>query len=186
MHVLCEIEASTEAVFHLTHQFTRNFTELLQLLTQIEDKYRIKDKRLQKAMNYIRTNYQNNIVQSELARHVGLAPSTLARMFKELTFHTFKQILNEMRVVQAVTMIWETNESLENIAFDCGFGTNRTFTREFRQNTGFTPADFRDICNKSMHIDTDSKTFSLRYDEKSGYTKAGNEINHYRSVVAAY
>lgn len=186
MHVLCEIEASTEAVFHLTQQFTRNFTELLHLLTQIDDKYRMKDKRLLKAMHYIRTNYQNNIVQSALARHVGLAPSTLAQKFMELTHRTFKQILNEVRVAKAVTMIWETNESLENIAFDCGFGTGRTFTREFRQNTGFTPSDFRDICNRSLQIETDSKTFSLRYDEMSGYTKAGDEINHYRTVVAAY
>ena len=60
---------------------------------------------------------------------------------------TFREILYKVRFSHAIKMMIETDELLESIAFSCGFGTRRTFNREFRQFTGFVPSEFRNLYN---------------------------------------
>lgn len=173
--------------------FSRDFSEMLAHLTHIDAYDYVNDKRLQKALEYIEKNYQQTIIQSEVAELIGLTPSQLAKLLREQTHMTFTEILNEVRVAHAATLICETNDSIELIAFDCGFGTGRTFTREFRQFTGFTPADFRDMYKKIMQAGsfarpfippvTGEKTRNSHNDERGGYRNAGNELCHYRSMV---
>lgn len=189
MYLTCKVHpASVENNdFHHTLRFAREFRKLFHNLVCLEDIDRIKDTRLLKVLDYIQNNYQKNISQSDAAQHAGFTPSTLSRVIRQQTFRTFTEILNEVRIAHTVKLIWETDEPLECVAFDCGFGTGRTFTREFRQHTGFTPSDFRVICNKLSRIDMDGNTTHfLRYDEIGGYRQAGNEINHYRSAAIGY
>ncbi len=128
--------------------FAHDSREIFAYLTQINAYDYVNDKRLRKALEYIKTNYQQTIIQAEVARYVGLTPSKLAKLFREQTYMTFTQIVNEVRVAHAAALIYKTNDSLEVIAFNCGFATERTFTREFRQCIGFTPVDFRDSCKR--------------------------------------
>lgn len=188
MNVPCRIHPAVvdETNYYHSDQLACDFREMLKHLSLIEEKYHIKDKRIMKALEYIRANYQKNILQSEVAIWVRLTPSKFAKKLKEQTFLTFTEILITERIAHGVKLIWETNEPLELIAFDCGFGTGRTFTRDFRQFTGFTPADFRDMCSKQMIHREGGNMQYLYIDEKCGCRQAGNETNHYRSVPIVY
>ncbi|OJV38375.1 MAG: hypothetical protein BGO29_15540 [Bacteroidales bacterium 36-12] len=127
--------------------FELEFRKLYANLTYLENLKLIKDKFVQKALDYIFQNYQDNIELKNLAAHVGLSPQRISQKMKKKTLCTFREILYKVRFSHAIKMMIETDELLESIAFSCGFGTRRTFNREFRQFTGFVPSEFRKLYN---------------------------------------
>lgn len=185
MNVFCKQQLAVADAYssYQTQHFSRVFQHLLYELIHVADTYQVTDKHILIALNYIREHYRDQIEHKEVARFAGLTPYSLCKLFKKLTYLTFTQILNEVRIAHAVALIWTTNENLETIAYDCGFGTGRTFTREFRMCTGYTPADFRELCSTYLLREVEGKAGGISVDEVTGYTQAGNEDNHYRSVA---
>lgn len=185
MNVYCKQQLAVGAAFshYQTQYFTRDFQCYRYNLMHVTETYQVTDIHLQKALNYIREHFRNQIEHKEVARMAGLTPSSLSKLFKKMTCLTFTQILNEVRIAHSVKLIWTANENMETIAYDCGFGTGRTFTREFRMCTGYTPVDFRTLCRRCIVSEEERKEGALSMDETAGYTQAGNENNHYRSSI---
>ncbi len=46
-------------------------------------------------------------------------------------------------MARATQLLTETDEPIEQIAFDSGFNNRRTFNRIFRDEYGMSPSDFR-------------------------------------------
>lgn len=182
MNVPCKQQLAVADAFspYQTQHFASDFHDYLYDLIHVADTYQVIDIHILIALDYIREHYRDQIEHREVARLVGLTPYSLSKLFKKLTYLTFTQVLNEVRIAHAVELIWTTNENLETIAYDCGFGTGRTFTREFRMCTGFTPADFRELCSRSILRKVERKGGALSIDEVAGNRQAGNENNHYR------
>lgn len=78
-----------------------------------------------------------------LAMKTGLSPQKLARLTKRLFSLTPTQLITKIRITAACQMLANTNHSVSNIAFDCGFRDHSAFTRSFRSALGFTPTDYR-------------------------------------------
>ena len=49
----------------------------------------------------------------------------------------------KFRINKAVRMLLQTNESVTNIAIDCGFETISYFIKKFQEEMGITPKNFR-------------------------------------------
>lgn len=56
---------------------------------------------------------------------------------------TFLQFVNGYRLARATQLLTETDEPIEQIAFDSGFNNRRTFNRVFRDEYEMSPSDFR-------------------------------------------
>lgn len=173
-----------ETVANLKQEFSTSFGELLNRLLYIDDNYGTRDRRILSILNFFRTNFRDVIVPSEIAWNVGLTTYSLSRLFRAQTSRTFTDLLTEVRVKSAARMIWETDEPIENIAYDCGFGTGRSFTREFRKYTGFTPSDFRVHCLRLLRFYSENNHAEAFSAGTYGYNKADNEVYHYRYIVA--
>lgn len=77
------------------------------------------------------------------ASRAGLTPPRLARLTKRLFGLTPGQFITKSRIMAASRMLLESDNSVAEIAYACGFYDHSAFTRAFRSATGVTPTQFR-------------------------------------------
>jgi AraC-like DNA-binding protein len=95
------------------------------------------------AVNYIHTNLQNEFELADVARHCCMSLSHFAHLFKDVMRCSAIHYRNMIRVEQALDRILHTDESIEKIAFDCGFSSLSFFRDFFKRCYGHAPAYFR-------------------------------------------
>jgi len=100
-------------------------------------------RRVEKIMAYMNNNFNQNITLNEAAKIAGMTEVSLSRFFKLRTGKTFVDTLNEVRLGHASRMLIETTESVNEIAYKCGFNNLSNFNRIFKKKKDSTPKDFR-------------------------------------------
>lgn len=98
---------------------------------------------VKKAINYIQSNFSKQLTVNEIAKHVGLSPSHFMNVFKQHTKVTCIKYINSFRLNIAETILKETDESVLQIAQDCGFNNLSLFNREFKKAYFTTPTQYR-------------------------------------------
>jgi AraC-like DNA-binding protein len=90
---------------------------------------------------------------STLAQHTGYPAKTLSIVLNQYIGKSFSEYLNEYRVSEFKQRIMEPGHghlTITGIAFECGFNSQASFQRIFKQTTGMSPSEFR---NKRAAID---------------------------------
>lgn len=60
------------------------------------------------------------------------------------TFHcNFNTYVNGVRLNYVAALLQDTNESITKLCFDCGFESQRTFNRVFKERYKITPREYR-------------------------------------------
>ncbi len=93
---------------------------------------------VQKVRAYIDANYAQPITLSELADHVSFSRYYLLRMFRKATGISPHLYLESVRVRNAQRLLVEGN-SIVDVAYQVGFGSQSHFTQRFKQIIGVTP-----------------------------------------------
>jgi putative ABC transport system permease protein len=81
-----------------------------------------------------------------LAEKLGLTTHELSRVLNSALKKSFNDFINEYRVQEAIRKMQDPaydHITLMGIAYDCGFNSNNTFYRAFREVTGKTPAEYK-------------------------------------------
>lgn len=99
--------------------------------------------KIQNALDFINTNYTDNITLSETAVQAELQISQFSKLFKHMCGMSFVTYLNYVRVSKAEEMIIHTMVPITDIALECGFNSIRNFNRTFKKLKGITPSDLR-------------------------------------------
>ena len=99
---------------------------------------------LRKAERYIWENYTRKISLQEIAAASGLSAPYFSTIFKEEMGENLSNYLNRLRVEKAAAMLATTNLPISGIASACGFEDQSWFSKIFKNNTGFTPAKYRE------------------------------------------
>jgi PAS domain S-box-containing protein len=97
------------------------------------------------ALEYLETHCEEAISPSSLARRAGLPPVRFARLIKRIFRLTPNQLILQTRLNAAVRLLTETNRSVAEIAYSCGFYDHSAMTRAFRSATNMTPTQFRNV-----------------------------------------
>ena len=98
---------------------------------------------IQEAVTYIRNHYAAGLTVEELAGYLGVNRSYLYTLFKNKLQLSPKEFLTKFRISRAREQLILTEESVENIAVACGYHSTLAFTKNFKQETGMTPTEFR-------------------------------------------
>jgi len=102
---------------------------------------------LRKAERYIWENYTRKISLQEIAGASGLSAPYFSTIFKEEMGENLSNYLNRLRVEKAAAMLATTNLPISGIASACGFEDQSWFSKIFKNNTGYTPAKYREQGN---------------------------------------
>lgn len=95
------------------------------------------------AAKYIRSNFSRTITLKETAAKVKLSENYFSKLFKEKTGFGFAQYLIDIRLSEASKLLTDTNFSITEIAYRCGFNDSSYFTYQFKKHKGVTPFKFR-------------------------------------------
>lgn len=105
--------------------------------------YQIKTDRLTAVFEYVKRNFKQDISLDEIAEVANLTPTSFCRMFKAKTNKKFVEYLNEIRVSNACKYLIETEHTMSEIAYECGYKTASNFNKLFKKHTGTTPKEYR-------------------------------------------
>lgn len=102
---------------------------------------------IEHALELIRTHYFEPITVEQVATLNGYSKSNFCKTFKSITGDTFHNILNRERITNACHLLQNTNNSIEDIAYQVGFNGAKSFCRVFKSITGLTPGTYRKSSN---------------------------------------
>ena len=94
-------------------------------------------------MDYLNKNFDKNVSLAEAARLAAMTEVAFSRFFKLRTGKTFVDTLNEVRLGHASRMLIETTQSINEVAYKCGFNNMSNFNRIFKKKKQCTPKEFR-------------------------------------------
>jgi AraC-like DNA-binding protein len=81
----------------------------------------------------------------DLASKVNLSPGYLSDLLKKETGLNAQDHIHYFLIEQAKNILAQTNKSVSEIAYSLGFEYPQYFSRLFKQKTGKTPLEFRNI-----------------------------------------
>jgi AraC-like DNA-binding protein len=88
-------------------------------------------------------NFRETIFQADVARRVGLSPAAFSRFFRRATGRGFTETLNDIRLGHACEMLRETDRTVAEICYECGFENLANFNRQFRRRHTLSPREWR-------------------------------------------
>jgi AraC family transcriptional regulator len=98
---------------------------------------------LERAREYLDTNFVKNTSLQSIAELVGVHPVYLAREFRSHYHLTIGDYVRQLRIQSARHQISESDASFIEIASAVGFCDQSHFTRTFKRLTGMTPTQYR-------------------------------------------
>jgi AraC-like DNA-binding protein len=93
--------------------------------------------------DYVQKNFHNKIMLDEVSQLVNMSNVSFNRFIKKRTGKTFVDYLNANRISHAAIQLIESDDSVSQIAFDCGFNNIANFNRVFKKMKNCTPSEFR-------------------------------------------
>jgi AraC-like DNA-binding protein len=98
---------------------------------------------VEKAARHIRDK-NNTLGLTELARHAGLSPARLSRLFKQQTGVALVDFRNRQRVEKFLAL-YRTGQRMTMLdaALEAGFGSYPQFHRVFKRVLGCSPGSYR-------------------------------------------
>lgn len=92
---------------------------------------------------HINENFNQHISLDEIADLVSMTVPAFCRFFKKTTGKTFTKMVNEYRVVHATKLLSESQTSITDICFECGFNNFSHFNKMFKEFTGKSASKYR-------------------------------------------
>ncbi len=129
-------------LFRVLQEFTKVSYESLEAKQYLALSV-INTERVREVYKIIQASYHANISTRQVAQKIGMTESSFCRFFLKSTGKTFKQALTEVRIQNACNLLVNTDASITNIAFDCGFNSLSLFNRLFKRIIDNTPNRYR-------------------------------------------
>ena len=101
--------------------------------------------RINKVCLFIQHNFQNKVYLKEVAALIYLTESNFCKFFKKATGKTYSDYLNEIRINEASRLLIQTDKTISQISYECGFETLSYFNRVFLNKMHMPPSKYRKI-----------------------------------------
>lgn len=101
---------------------------------------------LKKAMEEDRLYLNSNLNLNMLAQHTNLTQKIISAVLNQHVHKSFNEFVNEYRVAafkEKIQLQQMENFTIAGIAYECGFNSQATFQRTFKEATGTSPSEFR-------------------------------------------
>lgn len=94
-------------------------------------------------VHHILENLSEPLSAKDIAGVVGLHPNYALNLFTQVMHVPVKKFVVRMRLVRARALLFESNLSITNVAFQSGFTSLSQFYEHFRNAYGITPREMR-------------------------------------------
>lgn len=98
---------------------------------------------MRRIADYLELNYGQKLRQQDLADLFHLNKDYMCRRFKETFGEGMVNYLNGVRIRRAQELLVDSDLQIQEIADEVGFFDTKYFSRQFKKETGSTPAEYR-------------------------------------------
>lgn len=103
--------------------------------------------RLGKITAYVMNNFEREISLPEIAGIANMAVTTFCNFFKDQYRVTFIEYLNSVRIGHACKLLSGSDQTIVQVAYECGFNNLANFNRQFKKYKKMTPTEYRKTVN---------------------------------------
>ncbi|MBQ7039546.1 MAG: AraC family transcriptional regulator, partial [Clostridia bacterium] len=112
--------------------------------TELLDAISIRELSLtEKIQNFLERNCSNPISLEQIAKEMGMDKFTLCKHYKKETGKTVMDTLKSVRMRRAKRLLRYGFEPISEIGKQCGYDSVSYFIKNFREETGCTPLQYR-------------------------------------------
>lgn len=80
----------------------------------------------------------------DMAKTACISRTECFRCFREILNKTPSEYLNEYRLAMAATLLSDTDKTLSDICYSCGFKSPSYFGKRFKERSGMSPKKYRE------------------------------------------
>lgn len=120
-------------------------------LVQIEGNSR--EARVGTVIDFVSQNYSEDIDLERAASMAGMSVAAFSRNFKKVAGSNFVEFLNRVRIGQACSMLYATDDPVSSICYEVGFQNLANFNRHFLKLKDMTPTAYRGIARAELRTD---------------------------------
>lgn len=99
--------------------------------------------KLKKVLSFLRDNYEQQLSLDDMAKAADMSPKYFCYFFKEKTGKSPVGYLNGYRIEKASQKLLNSDLSVTDIAYSCGFNDLSYFIKTFKTQKGISPTKFR-------------------------------------------
>lgn len=114
-----------------------------------------------RVISHVNENLAKKISLTDMAKDLGYSPKYLSNCINKLFSMGVSTLVSCLRTERAKYLLRTTNKSGIEICFECGFGSERSFHRQFKEITGISPRSYR----IRFHNVSINSGFVTRYDK---------------------
>ena len=92
---------------------------------------------------YMNTHFKEPLTLNSVSKAIGYSSGYISHLLGNIPSLNFNVLLSTLRIEYAKHRLVTTDASVLEIALECGFATERSFYRSFRQLVGVTPLKYR-------------------------------------------
>lgn len=100
---------------------------------------------INKILEYINDNYWKGINVNSIVDYIGMNRSYLSTMFQKQMGITLKNYLTIFRLSRANELLDMTDDTVEEIAYHCGYDDPLIFSKAYKKRYGMTPTQHRKL-----------------------------------------
>ncbi|HAR79534.1 MAG TPA: hypothetical protein DCR21_01760 [Succinivibrionaceae bacterium] len=135
--------------------------------------------RLPLLFRYMYDNFSREITLEEMADTMDLSPKYFCRFFKKITGRRPVEYLNRFRLECAAIRLVTESESINEIAYSCGFKDPCYFAKSFKSFKGMSPSEYRSCSTKNQNASHQKKKAydsAAVYDRTALYEESAQEL----------
>lgn len=130
LKILDTLAHSRESHYILHDQYTNTFKE-------------VETDRMNRVYEYVLKNFRKKISLEEIATILHMTATSFSRYFTIKTSKSFSRFIIELRIKHACKLLLESDETIAQICFECGFNTLSNFNKQFKAEMNRTPSQYR-------------------------------------------
>lgn len=101
------------------------------------------DDLLSKIFRFVELNFNGNCSLAALSKNTSYHYVYLSKFFKQCTGISFTDYVNRYRISEGCYILQNSDQTILQTAYDCGFDSLRSFNRNFKSIMGVTPSEFK-------------------------------------------
>ncbi len=124
--------------------------KLLSIVTITQSDGSSRQTRIAEVVNHMTNYFHQDFSLEEASRIAGMTTSTFSRNFQRITGNKFVEFGNRVRISQACSMLYGTDEQISTICYEVGFKNIAHFNRQFLKMKAMTPTAYRELAQNEL------------------------------------
>ncbi|MGB1234385.1 MAG: helix-turn-helix domain-containing protein, partial [Planktomarina sp.] len=136
----------------MTHLATSATVSELSVIKVQQSDGNTRHARIGEVIDHVIANYSSDLSVADAAELIAMTQPTFSRNFKAVTSHGFVDFVNRVRIGQACSLLYASDEPVTSICHQVGFKNVANFNRHFLKIKGVPPSQYRDTARMDLAL----------------------------------